>query len=72
MASETKTIYTDVYDFNVIDEIKRGSEVYVVDRFIGEVLRANTTKAEQLIEMVYSNEDSRYNFWKLEEVSSDA
>ena len=65
-------IYTDIYSFNVIDEIKNGAQVYVVDRLNAVAYRANVMDAEILIAMIYSEEKNRYAFWKVEEVTCDA
>lgn len=64
--------YKDIYSFNVIDEIKKGHQVFVVDHLRALVHSANSMDAESLIAKISSEEKNRYAFWKVEEEDLDA
>ena len=59
------TTYEDIYSFNVIDEIKKGNQVFVVDRLQALVHHVNMLNADALVSMIKSEEDGRYKFWKV-------
>lgn len=65
-------IYTDVYTWSVIDEIKNGADVFMVDRLVPLVHSANEMEAGALIHCIHTEERGRYTFYKIEEVTCDA
>lgn len=64
--------YEKIYAFDVIDEIKKGEEVYLIDRARRNtnfaVTKANKESTEKICEVLnHNNEDNRYEFFKVVE-----
>lgn len=64
--------YKTVYNFNVLEELKKGEEVYIIDkskRYSTEsITKASEMKAKFLIDIIESeNKDERYEFYKVVE-----
>ena len=57
-------VYTDIYSFNVIDEIKNGADVFMVDRLVPFVHSTNEMNAGDLIRCIYSEEKDDMLFIK--------
>lgn len=64
--------YKDIYSFRVLEEIKAGKTVFVVDRHARNttngIREANTMYAENLIHIIESdNSNHRYDFFVIED-----
>ena len=57
--------YENVYSFRVIDEIKAGNTVYVLDRLKALTSRVNSMATVDAIDMIYAEDEERYLFWKI-------
>lgn len=56
-----------VYDFNVLDEIKAGNAVYMVDRFAGDVSVVNAMQVSEYAAFANrDNTDNRIEFYVIE------
>lgn len=62
--------YESVYPWNVIDELKKGSDVYVTDRQQFEVISISCMKVEEFIKTLKKaeTEKTRFDFWKMKGV----
>ena len=60
--------YKKVYDFNVLDEVEKGAEVYCLDRREKEVHKMNDLTFEYALSLIRDakEDDNRYEFWKEE------
>ena len=58
--------YKKVYYFNVLDELKNGETVYVIDKEDKTISKVNTMVAEDLITLLdYPHDDDRFEFYKI-------
>lgn len=62
--------FENIYSWEVIEEIKKGNEVFVIDRVCVEsafaIQRAGGLTAEKLLRIVNSdNKNNRYGFYKV-------
>lgn len=55
--------FENIYNFNVIDEIKAGSRVFVIDKFEETIKRASKIEAGILCKILDDKTD-RYEFYK--------
>lgn len=55
--------YEEIYSFNVIDAVKEGKQVYVLDRKTKEVIYVNGMEVFDLCEILKSTKKNRYEFW---------
>ena len=55
--------YISVYPYWVIDEIKKGNTVYVLDRKTLTVSKVNGWNIQNVIRAIESQEKNRYEFW---------
>ena len=63
--------FENIYSWEVIEELKKGNKVFVIDRDCVEskfsIQRAGSLTAEKLIRIVNSdNKNNRYGFYKVE------
>ena len=57
-------IYKSIYPFEVLDYIKAGETVYMLDRDTNEVLEVNSREVGEFAEVLkFDNETKRYDFW---------
>ena len=57
-------IYKSIYSFEVLDYIKEGKSVYMLDRETSEVLEVNSIEVGEFAEVLkFDNETKRYDFW---------
>ena len=62
-----KVIYTKIYDFQVLDELKKYQAVFVVDKQSAEVKLINAMDVARFITIInHDNSDNRYEFYKEE------
>ena len=60
--------YKEVYKWNVIDEIGKGKQVYMLDRQNQSVALINDMDAQSAIKIVNCKDnENRYDFWICEE-----
>lgn len=54
-----------IYSFQVLDKIKKGEQVYMVDRFERSLCTANRMRTQDLLEclVLAEIEESRFDFW---------
>lgn len=69
--------YEKIYAFNVIDEIKKGEDVFLIDRARldnhSAITKANKTSTERICEVLnHNNKDNRYEFFKVVETEEEA
>ena len=56
--------FETVYGFNVLEEIKGGRQIQVVDKLQGTVMCANVMTVEKLLKILYNEkEKNRYDFY---------
>lgn len=59
------TKYESVYDFNVLDEIKSGETIFLLDRAENDVGWVNDMSIDSLVKVFkHDNKDNRYEFYK--------
>lgn len=59
------TKYESVYDFNVLDEIKSGKDIFLLNRATNNVSWVNGMTVESLVKVFkHDNKDNRYEFYK--------
>ena len=59
-----KTVYKEIYDFALIDELKQGKVILVCDRVEREVYVVNDVEVSVLIDILnHDNSDRRYDFY---------
>lgn len=68
--------FRDIYEFNVIDEIKAGKHVYLIDKSTRTIIYANTICVSDLLDQIESAKNDntgRYEFyvWERAEKSDD-
>jgi nitroreductase len=59
--------YVSVYPWWVIDAIKKGHKVYVLDRKLKTVHVVNSAPIQDVVAVTESEEKDRYEFWYEEE-----
>jgi hypothetical protein len=59
--------YEEISPYWVIDEIKKGKKVYVLDRKLKNVASVNEATVQDVVTVIKSEEDGRYVFWYEEE-----
>lgn len=59
--------YKKIYSFNVIDEIKNGKRVMMLDKQDEKVYPAGDVKSSYLFNAIESDEKERFEFWAVEE-----
>jgi hypothetical protein len=66
--------YTSIFPCWVIDEIKSGRKVYVLDRKLRKVYTVNTASVQDVVAVTESEEKGRYEFWyeESEEAKNEA
>jgi hypothetical protein len=66
--------YSTVSPWWVIDEIKNGKKVYVLDRKLRKVYTVNTASVQDVVAVTESEEKGRYEFWyeESEEAKNEA
>lgn len=63
-------IYKDIYGFQAMDEIRKGKDVYVIDKEDREVYCMNTMCVADFINIVNSdNDNDRFSFYIIEETN---
>lgn len=62
--------YVSVYPWWVIDKIKQGHKVYVLDRKYRRVSTVNEASVQDVLTVTESEEKDRYEFWYEEEVEN--
>lgn len=55
--------YSTVSPWWVIDEIKNGKKVYVLDRKLKKIATVNDASVQDVITVTESKENNRYEFW---------
>ena len=55
--------YISVHRVWVIDEIKKGKKIYVLDRKLKKVSTVNDASVQDVITVTESKEGDRYEFW---------
>lgn len=61
-------IYKDIYGFQAMDEIRKGTHVYVIDKGNREIYCMNTMRVADFINIVNrDNNDDRFSFYVVEE-----
>lgn len=59
------TKYESVYDFNVLDEIKSGKTIFLLNRATNDVKWVNNMSVNSLVKVFkHDNKDNRYEFYK--------
>lgn len=58
--------YNEIYAWNVLDEIKDGHKVHVVDKKTHTVFLVNEMSVEAALKMTESKERGRFTFWYTE------
>lgn len=62
--------YTEVYPFKVMDEIKAGTKVYMLDKAINTTKQVNCLSFDQAITAL-EDKGNRFYFWKAELVDQE-
>ena len=62
--------YTEVYPFKVMDEIKAGTKVYMLDKAANTTKLVNSLPLDQAIKALGDN-GNRFYFWKAELVDQE-
>lgn len=57
--------YKTIYSFNVLDAIKEGKQVRVLDKEKDTVLNASEMRGSYLVEAIYED-SNRFEFWEVE------
>ena len=61
-------IYKQIYQFEVVDKISSGKQVYVLDRHNKSVALLNEMDMKSAVKIVNAeNKDRRYDYWICEE-----
>lgn len=61
-----------IYDFEVLDKIKEGKEVYCIDRVSGTIKIVRTMKINEFAKIKnHENDDNRYEFYYIEETDKE-
>ena len=60
-------MYSTVSPWWVIDEIRQGRTVYVLDRKLKKVFTVNEASVQDVVTVTESKENNRYEFWYEEE-----
>jgi hypothetical protein len=55
--------YRKVYPWNVIDEVRGGKVVFVLDKKLKKIAAINTVQLQDVIRVTESEEENRYDFW---------
>lgn len=64
-----KKVFKTIYSFDVMEEIKKGNEVFILDRAACEVYDTSEITVTDFVRAISSkDEDNRYAFWIVEEV----
>lgn len=63
--------YVSIYPWDVINNIKKGRKVYVLDRQVKKVYTVNDATVGDVVAVIASKEEDRYEFWYEEEVKTD-
>lgn len=59
--------YTTVYPWMVIDEIRQGKKIFVLDRKLKNISYVNDASIEDVLRATSETEKDRYEFWYEEE-----
>lgn len=57
--------YRNVYDFNVLNEVKMGAKIKVLDRETETIENIEDLTLKEALEMINSKENNRYSFWEV-------
>ena len=65
--------YESVYSFVVIDKIREGKTVFVLDKENEKVMKVNELTVDQLMRLLRNDESTpnRYYFWYSEETDNE-
>lgn len=64
-----KRVFKPIYSFDVMKEIKKGNEVFILDRAACEVYdTTEMTVTDFVFAITSKDEENRYAFWIVEEV----
>lgn len=63
--------YRKVYPWNVIDEVKNGKAVFVLDKLLLKVSVVNEMRLNDVIRITENEEENRYEFWCIEETKAE-
>lgn len=55
--------FKTIYPCWVIDEIRKGNKVYVLDRKLKKVYTVNDANVQDVVTVIESEEKNRYEFW---------
>lgn len=55
--------YTTVYPWMVIDEIRQGKKIFVLDRKLKNISYVNDASIEDVLRATEKTEKDRYEFW---------
>lgn len=55
--------YTTVYPWMVIDEIRKGKKIFVLDRKLKNISYVNDASIEDVLRATEETEKDRYEFW---------
>lgn len=55
--------FRKVYPWNVIDEVRGGKVVFVLDKKLKKIAAVNTVQLQDVIRVTESEEENRYDFW---------
>lgn len=71
------TVYKDIYAFQVIDEIKSGKDVYVIDKAASETCDAIVFAVDMsvcdFIEAIFNpNKENRFSFFEIVEENEES
>ena len=57
--------YKAVYEFEVLDKLRNGVEVYVLDKKSGTTYRMSKLNVMNVLDAIdHDNSDNRYEFWE--------
>lgn len=63
--------YKTVYPCWVIDEVKNGKVVFVLDKLLMKVAVVNEMRLDDVIRITENGEENRYEFWYVEETKTE-
>lgn len=63
--------YKTVYPCWVIDEVKNGKVVFVLDKLLMKVAVVNEMRLDDVIRITENGEENRYEFWHVEETKTE-
>lgn len=63
--------YKTVYPCWVIDEVKNGKVVFVLDKQFKRIAVVNEMSLQDVIRVTESEEENRYAFWHVEETKTE-